>query len=611
MKTLLYSLLAIGLTSLCDAQNVNIPDGNFKNALISAGVDKNGDSLISYTECEAVKKLDVNSKSISDLTGIEAFVNLDTLDCGDNELTSLDVSGCVALKYLSCYWNQLTSLDVSKNTKLTGLSCWQNQLNNLDVSGCILLTGLLCHINQLTKLDVSACTALTELVCWGNPLADLDVSKNTALSDLKCGDSLTSLDLSNNTALRLLQCNCKKLTSLDVSNNILLEWLECPGGQLTSLSIPKNSALKNIDCRDNQLTSLDVSGNDSLKYLNCELNLLTSLNLSRCYSLLWLNCQGNQLTSLDVSDNENVRQMYLSNMPMLYQVCVWEIPLDIAIVHIDKTGSPNIVYTIDCWIQSYVNIPDRNFKNTLRSTGVDTDNNRKISYAEAEAVTYLDVSGKDISDMTGIESFVNLEVLDCAENRLTTLDVSGNTALKKLYCSYNFITRLDVTECTLLSRLSCSNNRLKYLNISNNRNLLDCEGDSCNAVLDLSNMPTLYGVCVWEMPFPPADKIEYVDTTGSPNVFFSTDCSVSVQDEYIKISLVNIYPNPSDDVVHIAIKNPHNAILEIYSIRGTWVFGKVLDSGVEKIDISGFPRGVYIVKVKQGEKVIAEKVVKK
>ena len=42
-------------------------------------------------------------KSISDMTGIEAFVNLDTLYCNDNQLTSLDVSGCIALHSSNCW----------------------------------------------------------------------------------------------------------------------------------------------------------------------------------------------------------------------------------------------------------------------------------------------------------------------------------------------------------------------------------------------------------------------------------------------------------------------------------------------------------------------------
>lgn len=52
------------------------------------------------------------------------------LDCGGNNLTSLDVSGCTALTELDCYDNNLTSLDVSKNTALTYLSCGGNNLTS-------------------------------------------------------------------------------------------------------------------------------------------------------------------------------------------------------------------------------------------------------------------------------------------------------------------------------------------------------------------------------------------------------------------------------------------------------------------------------------------------
>jgi hypothetical protein len=35
-------------------------------------------------------------------------------------------------------------------------------------------------------------------------------------------------------------------------------------------------------------------------------------------------------------------------------------------------------------------------------------------------------------------------------------------------------------------------------------------------------MPSLYNVCVWEMPFPPVGV--GVDTTNSPNVYFTSNC---------------------------------------------------------------------------------------
>ena len=79
------------------------------------------------------------------------------------------MSGCTALTYLNCGSNQLTSLDVSANTALTTLWCYYNQLESLDVSANTALMVLECDDNQLTSLDVSANTALTFLECEDNP----------------------------------------------------------------------------------------------------------------------------------------------------------------------------------------------------------------------------------------------------------------------------------------------------------------------------------------------------------------------------------------------------------------------------------------------------------
>lgn len=73
------------------------------------------------------------------------------LDCGRNQLTTLDVCGCTALGSLECYSNKLTSLDVSENIALTELHCGGNELTSLDVSKNIALTVLKCYSNQLTS----------------------------------------------------------------------------------------------------------------------------------------------------------------------------------------------------------------------------------------------------------------------------------------------------------------------------------------------------------------------------------------------------------------------------------------------------------------------------
>ena len=94
------------------------------------------------------------------------------------------------------------------------------------------------------------------------------------------------------------------------------------------------------------------------------------------------------------------------------------------------------------------------------------------------AVTALDIDGHELpqeeklTDISGIEWFAGLTDLHCEGNRLTTLDVSANTALKILYCGGNSLTTLDVSSNTELVDLSCYNNQLTTLDVSANTKLL-------------------------------------------------------------------------------------------------------------------------------------------
>lgn len=221
------------------AQNVNIPDPNFKTCLVgNASINTSGDTEIQVSEAAAYTgAIDCNDWGISDLTGIEAFTALDVLNCGNNQLTSLDLSNNTALTLLNCFNNQLSSLDVSNNTALTNLMCNSNELSTLDVVNNTDLSVLNCSKNQLSSLNVSNNTGLTLLYCQGNALSSLDVINNTALNYLSCyHNQLGSLDLSNNTTLMQLTCSGNQLVALDVSNNTDLTWLQCDYNQLNSLN---------------------------------------------------------------------------------------------------------------------------------------------------------------------------------------------------------------------------------------------------------------------------------------------------------------------------------------------------------------------------------------
>ena len=56
--------------------------------------------------------------------------------------------------------------------------------------------------------------------------------------------------------------------------------------------------------------------------------------------------------------------------------------------------------------------------------------------------------------------------LSCGYNKLSSIDVSGCTALTRLSCSNNPLTSLDITDCTALTHLYCANNQLTSLDTS-------------------------------------------------------------------------------------------------------------------------------------------------
>ena len=93
------------------------------------------------------------------------------------------------------------------------------------------------------------------------------------------------------------------------------------------------------------------------------------------------------------------------------------------------------------------------------------------------AVTKLDISFQELTDISGIKWFSGLTNLKCSYNQLTSLDVSANTALETLYCDSNQLTSLDVSANTVLEYLDCSRNQLTSLDVSVNMALEDL---SCN-----------------------------------------------------------------------------------------------------------------------------------
>ena len=243
----------------------NFPDEAFRK-YVSENFDKDNDGVLSEKEVNDVREIWVSGNhDIKSLKGIEHFKNLEVLICSFTEITNLDISKNIALRYVDCLGTGITSLDLSNNKSLEKLDCSQTEIINLDISKNIALKYLRCNYTQIINLDLRKNTALEILDCYGIGITSLDVSKNTVLKDLSCfSTQITNLDLSNNTALEILDCSWTKITSLDISNNIALEAIYCEGTGITSLDVSKNKALWELFCYATEITSLNIGNNPNL-----------------------------------------------------------------------------------------------------------------------------------------------------------------------------------------------------------------------------------------------------------------------------------------------------------------------------------------------------------
>ena len=211
----------------------NFPDTTFRayiSQYIDQEVDGKKDGYLSKKEQLAVTDMEVWSRNIKSLKGVENFTNLKILNCSNNPIKKLDISHNYNLQKVDCSECDITSLDISQNYNLQDIDC----------SSC-----------GLTSLDVSNNFQLTDLSCIGCKLTSLDVSNNSNLSWLCCDQNAISyLDLTQNPNLCSLEFNCNNISSIDLSQNPNLELLECVDNPIEILDLSQNPNLsdKNLWC---------------------------------------------------------------------------------------------------------------------------------------------------------------------------------------------------------------------------------------------------------------------------------------------------------------------------------------------------------------------------
>ncbi|MGJ5642897.1 T9SS type A sorting domain-containing protein [Formosa sp. S-31] len=210
-------------------------------------------------------------------------------------------------------------------------------------------------------------------------------------------------------------------------------------------------------------------------------------------------------------------------------------------------------------------IPDSKFEEALIELGIDSDKtvNGEVLTSDIENVVRLDLLGKGISDLTGIEGFKGLTHLDASQNYLFDINVTENLELEDLSVGSNGLQNLDVSKNEKLTRLECTRNKLTEIDLSNNSKLLTFQGFENEFIsLDFSSNSSINWVScndnkINNLVFGETDNLENLICPGNEMVSFDISSGFS------KLEILYIYNNSKLESLNL--KNGNNSNLIVFA----------------------------------------------
>ena len=208
-------------------------------------------------------------------------------------------------------------------------------------------------------------------------------------------------------------------------------------------------SLEDLIVSDNSLVSLDISNNLDLKFLNCSNNQIVSLDISLNLNLTWLNVDDNPMDCVKVNRDQ------LPYFSSLYQ-------------------TPAVLFALNCDSanEEKTFVPDDNFEQALIDLGFDDVLDDYVKTFDITYLKSLNISGRNISDLTGLEDFISLITLNAHNNNISLVDPFLGSTFTRLFTagtiilSDNNISSLDISGIYCLTLLDVRNNPLTCIQIN-------------------------------------------------------------------------------------------------------------------------------------------------
>ena len=520
------------------SQNIIFTDPNFKQALLNHTpvINTDGNNEISYDEAKVITRLDLDNKNISNLDGIQYFINLDILNCSNNSITKIDASHTstlTKLRFITARYNNIHTVDVRtcplwglrldgnniKYAYLTGPSTflveassgiyfeldqveyvcisqaqYDTQDNNVSHQGFWDNIGSALHIGQCTIVPPPIC----QIINFPDPNFKQALLNHTPVIDTD-GDGEICIDEAE--AAGSIKANNRNIENIiGIEYFINLESLELIFNQLTSIDISNNKKIKDLRLQHNNLTQLNLDSNKNLESLQVGNNKLEVLNFIDHSRLKYVTAGNNQLTNVTVTNSPVLWNLQLHNNLLT------NIDIESAVALINLTLSSNQLSEVDI------------SKNTI------------------------------------------LKGLNLNNNPLQILDISNNSKLFTISVEYTNIESIDITNCEMVTKLDIGNNSsLKEAFLTGNHKFYESFEVFTNTEFDtrnihLRNAPNLQFVCVNNVMFFNEIRTYIQNTLGYLSCTVSTNCDSANMIAFSDYFLLS--PNPGVTYMNLTKKDP-------------------------------------------------------
>ncbi len=181
-----------------------------------------------------------------------------------------------------------------------------------------------------------------------------------------------------------------------------------------------------------------------------------------------------------------------------------------------------------------ITFTDSAFKQALIDNGFDLNGDGEISSDEAQKVEELHITDCDISDLSELNYFTNLMVLDCSKNSsLAKIDQFENTKLTSITCNDTSVTLLDICLCPDIKTLYA--NSVTAIFVAS-----DEQGAALVALGDKFSIATGYSIIVSEEEYTFSDDNFRIALLGEDNTIDSDSSGVITRGEVYLAALVDI-----------------------------------------------------------------------